>query len=87
MNENLDNDSREQYSCMTPQNFSGWLRSISTFVLKNIRTYAHFAVTERNELAERLYKVLKKNNSFKNRKYKIKGQKLRKTGFLKSTSV
>ena len=36
---------------------------ISTFVLEDIRRFAHLAVTEREELAQRLYNSMRKNNS------------------------
>lgn len=47
---------------------------ISTFVLNDIRTYAHLATAQREELAEKLYKALKKSNSSEigNIKSKIK---------------
>lgn len=35
---------------------------ISTFILNDIRNYANLAVTQREDLANRLYKALKKNN-------------------------
>lgn len=47
---------------------------ISAFVLNDIRTYAHLATAQREELAEKLYKALKKSNSSEigNIKSKIK---------------
>ena len=49
-------------------------RYISAFVLNDIRTYAHLATAQREELAEKLYKALKKSNSSEigNIKSKIK---------------
>ena len=47
---------------------------ISAFVLNDIRTYAHLATAQREELAEKMYKALKKSNSSEigNIKSKIK---------------
>lgn len=54
---------------------------ISTFVLNDIRTYAHLAVTERKELAEKLYKALKKCNSSESSNIKSKVKTIQKRLF------
>lgn len=54
---------------------------ISAFVLNDIRTYAHLAVTERKELAEKLYKALKKCNSSESSNIKSKVKTMQKRLF------